>query len=203
MLLFQSLVVGGFLVSVSRCHNREILKRNGDYFLRLKNKDGNLVMDEEDVPMKRTLKAPMYIRKKRIAHARDFQKFLNVSELIDISSTSIYVENLLVELQNKSIPEKYDIFHKSYKFLSILHIFLIRSKINTSSLMMSMLMILTRWMLMSRLWTGKICTQLLLSSLVSHDHNEGAYCLQNNIIMLDIVRYSEHARLQQFDSSRS
>ena len=153
--------------------------------------------------MKRTLKAPMYIRKKRIAHARDFQKFLNVSELIDISSTSIYVENLLVELQNKSIPEKYDIFHKSYKFLSILHIFLIRSKINTSSLMMSMLMILTRWMLMSRLWTGKICTQLLLSSLVSHDHNEGAYCLQSNIIMLDIVRYSEYARLQQFDSSRS
>ena len=26
------------------------------------------------------LKAPMYIRKKRIAHARDFQKFLKVTE---------------------------------------------------------------------------------------------------------------------------
>lgn len=103
MLLFQSLVVGGFLVSVSRCHNREILKRNGDYFLRLKNKDGNLVMDEEDVPMKRTLKAPMYIRKKRIAHARDFQKFLNEQDkyeflndvnVDDINKMDVDVETL-------------------------------------------------------------------------------------------------------------
>ena len=39
-------------------------------------------MDEGDIPRDVPLKAPMYIRKKRIAHARDFQKFLKVrSEL--------------------------------------------------------------------------------------------------------------------------
>ena len=58
--------------------HREILKRQGDYFLRLQNRDGNLVMDEGDIPRDVPLKAPMYIRKKRIAHARDFQKFLKV-----------------------------------------------------------------------------------------------------------------------------
>ena len=61
---------------------KEILKRQGDYYLRLHNQGGNLVLDEGDVIQRETpLKAPnMYIRKKRIAHARDFQKFLKVKD---------------------------------------------------------------------------------------------------------------------------
>ena len=55
------------------------MKRQGDTFMRLVNRDGNLIMDEGDIEMDRPLKAPLYIRKKRIAHARDFQKFLDVS----------------------------------------------------------------------------------------------------------------------------
>ena len=62
---------------------KEILKRQGDYYLRLHNQGGNLVLDEGDVIQRETpLKAPnMYIRKKRIAHARDFQKFLKVKKI--------------------------------------------------------------------------------------------------------------------------
>ena len=56
------------------------MKRQGDTFMRLVNRDGNLIMDEGDIEMDRPLKAPLYIRKKRIAHARDFQKFLDVSQ---------------------------------------------------------------------------------------------------------------------------
>ena len=68
--------------------NREILKRQGDYFLRLENIDGNLVMDEGDIPRDVPLKAPMYIRKKRIAHARDFQKFLKVRSELKLREVS-------------------------------------------------------------------------------------------------------------------
>ena len=55
------------------------MKRQGDTYMRLVNRDGNLIMDEGDIDMDRPLAAPLYVRKKRIAHARDFQKFLNVS----------------------------------------------------------------------------------------------------------------------------
>lgn len=58
------------------------MKRQGDTYMRLVNRDGNLIMDEGDIEMDRPLKAPLYVRKKRIAHARDFQKFLNVSQCI-------------------------------------------------------------------------------------------------------------------------
>ena len=57
------------------------MKRQGDTYMRLVNRDGNLIMDEGDIEMDRPLKAPLYVRKKRIAHARDFQKFLDVSWL--------------------------------------------------------------------------------------------------------------------------
>ena len=73
------LLTAASLAAAASGHRREILKRQGDYYLRLQNRDGNLVMDEGDIPRDVPLKAPMYIRKKRIAHARDFQKFLNVS----------------------------------------------------------------------------------------------------------------------------
>ena len=78
-MLIRSLVVGSCCLLATASRQSEILKRNGDYFLRLQNQDGNLVMDEGDIPMERTLKAPMYVRKKRIAHAREYQKFLKVS----------------------------------------------------------------------------------------------------------------------------
>ena len=80
-MLIRSIVIGSCCLLTSASRQSEILKRNGDYFLRLQNHDGNLVMDEGDIPMERTLKAPMFVRKKRIAHARDYQKFLKVSLL--------------------------------------------------------------------------------------------------------------------------
>lgn len=84
---------------------KEILKRQGDYYLRLHNQGGNLVLDEGDVVQREMpLKAPnMYIRKKRIAHARDFQKFLkeqdkyeflNDVNVDDINKMDVNVESL-------------------------------------------------------------------------------------------------------------
>ena len=52
-------------------------------FIVLVIRDGNLIMDEADIPAGVPLRPPqrpqMYVRKKRIAHAKDFQKFLKVN----------------------------------------------------------------------------------------------------------------------------
>lgn len=77
------------------------MKRQGDTFMRLVNRDGNLIMDEGDIEMDRPLKAPLYIRKKRIAHARDFQKFLDVSRFngSEKSNTTKQMKNILATRQ--------------------------------------------------------------------------------------------------------
>ena len=75
------------------------MKRQGDTFMRLVNRDGNLIMDEGDIEMDRPLKAPLYIRKKRIAHARDFQKFLDVSQCNGNEKSNITQNNILATRQ--------------------------------------------------------------------------------------------------------
>merc|ERR1712083_209729 len=78
---------------------REILRRHGDYFLRLGNDNGRLVLDEGDIlPMDTPLEAPMqYKRSKRIAHVKDYEKYVTEKDkyLCEISATS--KQNLLME----------------------------------------------------------------------------------------------------------
>merc|ERR1719367_1924574 len=99
---------------------KEILKRHGDYFLRLQNQGGNLVLDEGDVLQRELpLKAPsMYVRKKRIAHARDFQKFLKEQDkyefLNDVNTDDINKMDLNVETLDRR-----DLYPASSDFVGI------------------------------------------------------------------------------------
>jgi len=75
---------------------REILRRHGDYFLRLGNENGKLVMDEGDIlPMETPLKAPVqYKRSKRIAHVKDYEKFVSEQEKYDYLRNDVNVDTL-------------------------------------------------------------------------------------------------------------
>ena len=73
---FLCCVLALFSVALTR---REILRRHGDYFLRLGNDNGKLVLDEGDiVPVNSPLEAPatQYTRSKRIAHVKDYEKYV-------------------------------------------------------------------------------------------------------------------------------
>ena len=103
-------------------------------------RDGNLIMDEADIPAGVPLRPPqrpqMYVRKKRIAHAKDFQKFLKVNWF-------------------------------NLKFARFLTGFLSpRNRINMSIWMMSILTTSTKWIWMLRLWIGEISILLHLTLLV-------------------------------------
>jgi len=76
--------------------HREILRRHGDYFLRLGNENGKLVMEEEDIiPMEAPLEAPtQYKRSKRIAHAKEYAKYVKDQEKYDYLKNDVNVDTL-------------------------------------------------------------------------------------------------------------
>merc|ERR1712083_237058 len=73
---------------------REILRRHGDYFLRLGNDNGRLVLDEGDIlPMDTPLEAPMqYKRSKRIAHVKDYEKYVTEKDKYDYLNNDVNVD---------------------------------------------------------------------------------------------------------------
>jgi len=83
------------VVIVVGAGKREILRRHGDYFLRLGNENGKLVLDEGDIlPMDTPLEAPMqYKRSKRIAHVKDYEKFVNEQDKYDYLSNDVNVDS--------------------------------------------------------------------------------------------------------------
>jgi len=90
--------------------------------LRLVNRDGNLIMDEADIPAGVPLRPPqrpqMYVRKKRIAHAKDFQKFLKEQDkyeyLNDVNTDDINKMDLNVETLDRR-----DLYPASSDFVGI------------------------------------------------------------------------------------
>jgi len=100
LVIFSSIIMRCTLVIFSSlvvlaAAKREILRRHGDYFLRLGNENGKLVMDEGDIlPMDAPLQAPMqYKRSKRIAHVKDYEKFVKEQEKYDYLSNNVNVDS--------------------------------------------------------------------------------------------------------------
>jgi len=116
-MIVRSIISIVVMISCVMSH-REILKRQGDYFLRLQNRDGNLVMDEGDVPRDVPLKAPMYIRKKRIAHARDFQKFLKEQDKYEFLN-DVNVDDINKMDVNVETLDRRDLYPASSDFVGI------------------------------------------------------------------------------------
>jgi len=116
-MIVRSIIIT-FVMMTCVLSNREILKRQGDYFLRLQNRDGNLVMDEGDIPRDVPLKAPMYIRKKRIAHARDFQKFLKEQDKYEFLN-DVNVDDINKMDVNVETLDRRDLYPASSDFVGI------------------------------------------------------------------------------------
>jgi len=96
----------------------EIMKRQGDTYMRLVNRDGNLIMDEGDIDMDRPLAAPLYVRKKRIAHAIDFQKFLNEQDKYEFLN-DVNVDDINKMDVNVKTLDRRDLYPASSNFVGI------------------------------------------------------------------------------------
>jgi len=68
---------------------KDILRRHGDYFLRLGNQDGKLVMEEGDI-----VKQPEYRRSKRIAHPKQYKNYLQETRQFDYMQNAVNVDTL-------------------------------------------------------------------------------------------------------------
>jgi len=75
---------------------REILRRHGDYFLRLGNENGKLVMDEGDILPMDTPQDDQnqYKRSKRIAQVKEYEQFVNEQDKYDYLKNDINVDTL-------------------------------------------------------------------------------------------------------------
>jgi len=69
--------------------DKDILRRHGDYFLRLGNEGGKLVMDEGDI-----VKQPEYRRSKRIAHPKQYKNYLQEARQFDYMQNAVNVDTL-------------------------------------------------------------------------------------------------------------
>jgi len=70
--------------------DKEILRRHGDYFLRLGNEGGKLVLDEGDI-----VKQPeQYRRSKRIAHPKQYKNYLQEARQFDYMQNAVNVDTL-------------------------------------------------------------------------------------------------------------
>jgi len=70
--------------------DKDILRRHGDYFLRLGNEGGKLVMDEGDI-----VKQPeQYRRSKRIAHPKQYKNYLQEARQFDYMQNAVNVDTL-------------------------------------------------------------------------------------------------------------
>merc|ERR1712203_279851 len=69
---------------------KDILRRHGDYFLRLGNEGGKLVLDEGDI-----VKQPeQYRRSKRIAHPKQYKNYLQEARQFDYMQNAVNVDTL-------------------------------------------------------------------------------------------------------------
>ena len=91
----HSAIIFTCLVCNSVSAEKDILRRHGDYFLRLGNEDGKLVLDEGDIlPMDTPLEPPVqYKRSKRIAHVKDYEKFVQQKNTYDYLNNNVNVDS--------------------------------------------------------------------------------------------------------------
>merc|ERR1719211_417648 len=72
-----------------QAEKKDILRRHGDYFLRLGNEGGKLVMDEGDI-----VKPEQYRRSKRIAHPKQYKNYLQEARQFDYMQNAVNVDTL-------------------------------------------------------------------------------------------------------------
>merc|ERR1719211_440217 len=72
-----------------QAEKKDILRRHGDYYLRLGNEGGKLVMDEGDI-----VKPEQYRRSKRIAHPKQYKNYLQEARQFDYMQNAVNVDTL-------------------------------------------------------------------------------------------------------------